>query len=89
MVVGAPLSIKCNYEIKEAIQKRLDPPFEDLFDPAEESVLSVLFEAWIQILSSDNITFDKVCLITLLDLYYMFQENHFLWRQERAIELLT
>lgn len=38
----------------------MNPPFEELFDEAEEYVLGVLFDAWAEMLASDLTTFDKV-----------------------------
>ena len=57
---GAPRTISCSSSIQNDIHYRLDPPYEELFDLAEEYVLTVLFDAWTQTLSIDLTTFDKV-----------------------------
>lgn len=44
-------SIGCSFTICHATAGRLHPPYEDLFDAAEEFALGVLFEAW-QVASS-------------------------------------
>ncbi|KAI2654814.1 Regulator of G-protein signaling 22 [Labeo rohita] len=43
---GAQMSIGLNEEDRRAVLLRLSPPFEDLFDRAEEHALSVLLEPW-------------------------------------------
>ena len=53
-------SIRCAKPIRDKIHRHLVPPFEELFDDAEEYSLNVLFEAWAQMLASDIGTFDKV-----------------------------
>jgi hypothetical protein len=60
IVPGAPKSIRCCPEIQNDIGAHLDPPFEELFDEAEEYILTILFEAWSQIVSLDQNTVDKV-----------------------------
>ena len=44
------------------MKSHIDPPYEDLFDEAEEYALEVLFEAWSQMMVCDISTFDKVCI---------------------------
>ena len=61
VVVGAPFSIQCNSDIRDYVYKHISPPFEELFDLAEEHVLTVLFDAWSTMLASDVVTFEKVC----------------------------
>ena len=62
IVVGAPFSIQCNNDIKDYIYSHINPPFEELFDLAEEHILSVLFDAWSTLLSKDIVTFEKVLM---------------------------
>ena len=60
IVEAAPHGIRCSKDIRLEIQHHLNPPFEELFDPAEEYILEVLFEAWSQMIMVDLSTFDKV-----------------------------
>ena len=62
LVVGAPFSIQCEPSVRDKVFQKIDPPYEELFDPVEEYVLSVLYEAWTYSLSEDIATFDKVLL---------------------------
>ena len=62
IVAGAPYNLHCNLDVRTSIHDHLLPPFEDLFDPAEEFVLEMLFDAWSQMIMCDLSTFDKVCL---------------------------
>ncbi|XP_073702986.1 regulator of G-protein signaling 22 [Garra rufa] len=43
---GAQMSVGLNEEDRRDVLLRLSPPFEDLFDRAEEHALSVLLEPW-------------------------------------------
>ena len=74
MVLGASKSIQCSTGIKDNIYYKLDPPFEELFDEAEEYVLSILFDAWTQMLSTDITTFSKVSVL-LESLSFICLEN--------------
>ncbi|ELU18295.1 hypothetical protein CAPTEDRAFT_185777 [Capitella teleta] len=65
IVPGAPKSIRCQPQMHNEIFASLDPPYEDLFDSAEEYILSILFEAWSQIVTLDLNTFDKVELVPI------------------------
>ncbi len=60
IVEGAPASIGCAEDIQDTIGRKLEPPFEELFDEAEEYVLTILFDAWSQTLVADISSFDKV-----------------------------
>ena len=57
---GAPQSVGCSQIISDDIHRKLDPPFEELFDAAEEHVLGLLYDAWIHSLSCDMGLFSKV-----------------------------
>ena len=54
-------SIRCSKAIRENVHAQLVPPYEELFDEAEEHALTVLFDAWSDMLEFDLSTFDKVC----------------------------
>lgn len=59
-MVGAIHPICCSYEVAMDIYSHLDPPFEELFDEAEEHAISVLYEAWHMMLLTDQKTYNKV-----------------------------
>ncbi len=61
---GAPHSINCPVTTQQEIFRRLSPPFEELFDSAEEYVLEVLFTAWSEMIISDLSAFGKVTVQT-------------------------
>ena len=63
---GAPRCIGCTGTIRRDVESRLAPPFEDLFDQAEEHVLEVLYDAWTHMLTQDVTAFDKVCILEML-----------------------
>ena len=46
--------------MRSEIYRCLDPPFEDLFDDAEEYSLSVLYVAFVQMTNVDMKTYGKV-----------------------------
>ncbi|CAH2285664.1 regulator of G- signaling 22 [Pelobates cultripes] len=45
---SASMDIGAEQNIKKEIYQKLDPPFEDLFDAAEEYILTLLLSAWLQ-----------------------------------------
>ncbi|XP_062045849.1 regulator of G-protein signaling 22 [Lepus europaeus] len=47
-------------EKKKDIYLNLQPPFEDLFDTAEEYILLVLLEPWTKMVKSDQLAYGKV-----------------------------
>ncbi|XP_064604416.1 regulator of G-protein signaling 22-like isoform X3 [Liolophura sinensis] len=63
IVGGAPRDIGCSADIRAQVYCQLDPPFEELFDSAEEYTIEVLYGAWTQLLASDNKSYSKVELI--------------------------
>ncbi|XP_062622308.1 regulator of G-protein signaling 22-like isoform X4 [Saccostrea cucullata] len=63
IVVGGDRNIGCSHEIRSRVYRTLQPPFEDLFDEAEEYSLSVLYVAWSQMINVDMKTYGKVELI--------------------------
>uniref|UniRef100_A0A8C3MBB3 Uncharacterized protein n=1 Tax=Geospiza parvula TaxID=87175 RepID=A0A8C3MBB3_GEOPR len=48
---------------KNMIYHKIDPAFEDLFDPAEEHILTVLLEPWMKMVEEDKYTYRKVELV--------------------------
>ncbi|XP_053852109.1 regulator of G-protein signaling 22 isoform X1 [Vidua macroura] len=48
---------------KNTIYHKIDPAFEDLFDPAEEHILTVLLEPWVKMVEEDKYTYRKVELV--------------------------
>ncbi|XP_040586347.1 regulator of G-protein signaling 22 isoform X2 [Mesocricetus auratus] len=57
---SATLDIGLQQEGKKDIYMRIQPPFEDLFDTAEEYILLVLLEPWTQMMMSDQVAYRKV-----------------------------
>uniref|UniRef100_A0A8C5PXA3 Regulator of G protein signaling 22 n=1 Tax=Leptobrachium leishanense TaxID=445787 RepID=A0A8C5PXA3_9ANUR len=57
---SASMDIGAEQSIKKEIYQKLDPPFEDLFDSAEEYILTLLLSAWIQMTESDRQAYGKV-----------------------------
>ncbi|XP_051016461.1 regulator of G-protein signaling 22 [Acomys russatus] len=57
---SATLDIGLQPEGKKDIYMRTQPPFEDLFDMAEEYVLLLLLEPWTQMVMSDQVAYRKV-----------------------------
>lgn len=39
---------------------KMQPPFEDLFDAAEEYILLLLLEPWTEMIKSDQVAYRKV-----------------------------
>ncbi|XP_038199703.1 LOW QUALITY PROTEIN: regulator of G-protein signaling 22 [Arvicola amphibius] len=59
---SATLDIGLQQEEKKDIYMRIQPPFEDLFDTAEEYILLILLEPWTQMVMSDQVAYRKVTL---------------------------
>jgi len=59
-VEGATDSIACSATIQQAISSTLLPPYEDLFDLAEEHTLKCLLTQWTEMSSDDSDMFRKV-----------------------------
>nr|XP_042120783.1 regulator of G-protein signaling 22 isoform X1 [Peromyscus maniculatus bairdii] len=59
---SATLDIGLQQEEKKDIYMRIQPPFEDLFDTAEEYILLILLEPWTQMVMSDQAAYRKVKL---------------------------
>ncbi|NWR72997.1 RGS22 protein, partial [Centropus unirufus] len=60
---SASMNIGLPQSKKNMIYQKIDPAFEDLFDLAEEHILTVLLEAWKKMVESDKYTFGKVELV--------------------------
>lgn len=58
---SASLDIGLHQEGKKDIYMKIQPPFEDLFDTAEEFILLSLLEPWTQMVMSDQVAYKKVC----------------------------
>ncbi|XP_046585614.1 LOW QUALITY PROTEIN: regulator of G-protein signaling 22-like [Haliotis rubra] len=63
IVRGAMYDIGCSGPIRDEIYRCLDPPYEELFDAAEEHSLAILYDAWLFNLDDDVKTYSKVELI--------------------------
>nr|XP_055159389.1 regulator of G-protein signaling 22 isoform X7 [Nyctereutes procyonoides] len=59
----ATLDIGLQQEKKKEIYMKIQPPFEDLFDTAEEYILLLLLEPWTKMVKLDQVAFGKVELV--------------------------
>ncbi|XP_069847239.1 regulator of G-protein signaling 22-like isoform X3 [Dipodomys merriami] len=57
---SATFDIGLEQEKKKEIYMKIQPPFEDLFDTAEEYILLILLEPWSKMVKSDQVTYRKV-----------------------------
>ncbi|XP_006859313.1 PREDICTED: regulator of G-protein signaling 22 [Chrysochloris asiatica] len=60
---SATLDIGLQPEIKKEIYMKIQPPFEDLYDTAEEYILLLLLDPWTQMVKTDQIEYKKVELV--------------------------
>ncbi|XP_062424307.1 regulator of G-protein signaling 22 [Rhea pennata] len=60
---SASMDIGLRQNKKYEIYKKIDPAFEDLFDPAEEYILTLLLEPWMKMIEADKCTYEKVELV--------------------------
>ncbi|NXG71417.1 RGS22 protein, partial [Baryphthengus martii] len=60
---SASMDIGLHQSKKIAIYQKIDPAFEDLFDAAEEYILTVLLEPWMKMVEADRYTYGKVELV--------------------------
>ncbi|XP_009890217.1 PREDICTED: regulator of G-protein signaling 22 [Charadrius vociferus] len=60
---SASMDIGLHQSKKNIIYQKIDPAFEDLFDPAEEYILTVLLEPWMKMVEADKHTYGKVELV--------------------------
>ncbi|NXJ13629.1 RGS22 protein, partial [Odontophorus gujanensis] len=60
---SASMDIGLHQSKKNMIYQKMDPAFEDLFDPAEEHILLILLEPWMKMVEADKYTYGKVELV--------------------------
>ncbi|XP_009321401.1 PREDICTED: regulator of G-protein signaling 22 [Pygoscelis adeliae] len=60
---SASMDIGLHQSKKNMIYQKIDPAFEDLFDPAEEYILTVLLEPWMKMVEADKYSYGKVELV--------------------------
>ncbi|XP_021242352.1 regulator of G-protein signaling 22 isoform X2 [Numida meleagris] len=60
---SASMDIGLHQSKKNMIYQKMDPAFEDLFDPAEEHILLLLQEPWMKMVEADKYTYGKVELV--------------------------
>ncbi|XP_061304005.1 regulator of G-protein signaling 22 isoform X3 [Pezoporus flaviventris] len=60
---SASMDIGLHQRKRNMIYQKIDPAFEDLFDPAEEYILTVLIEPWMKMMEEDKYTYGKVELV--------------------------
>ncbi|XP_019144582.1 regulator of G-protein signaling 22 [Corvus cornix cornix] len=60
---SASMDIELHQNKKNMIYQKTDPAFEDLFDPAEEHILTILLEPWMKMVEADIYTYRKVELV--------------------------
>ncbi|XP_052643566.1 regulator of G-protein signaling 22 [Harpia harpyja] len=60
---SANMDIGLHQSKKNVIYQKIDPAFEDLFDIAEEYILTVLLEPWMKMVEADKYAYGKVELV--------------------------
>ena len=60
IVSGSKQTIYCDVKLQMEIHKRLDPPYEELFDNAEEHALKLLADAYSEIFQEESIDYEEV-----------------------------
>ncbi|NWI90207.1 RGS22 protein, partial [Pitta sordida] len=60
---SASMDIGLHQNKKNMIYQKIDPAFEDLFDPAEEYILTILLEPWMKMVEADKYASGKVELV--------------------------
>ncbi|XP_063246279.1 regulator of G-protein signaling 22 isoform X2 [Prinia subflava] len=60
---SANMDIGLHQNKKNMIYHKIYPAFEDLFDPAEEHILTILLEPWMKMVEADKYTYRKVELV--------------------------
>lgn len=93
---SASMDIGLHQGKKNMIYQKIDPAFEDLFDPAEEYILTVLLEPWMKMMEADRYTYGEVTdLDDTMKNSYVREENHkslhmqpcYIYSQERRSTL--
>uniref|UniRef100_A0A8C2MZ22 Regulator of G-protein signalling 22 n=1 Tax=Cricetulus griseus TaxID=10029 RepID=A0A8C2MZ22_CRIGR len=64
---SATLDIGLDPEERKDIYLRIQPPFEDLFDTAEEYILLILLEPWTQMVMSDQVAYAQIQMKDIAD----------------------
>uniref|UniRef100_A0A8C8RZX5 Regulator of G protein signaling 22 n=1 Tax=Pelusios castaneus TaxID=367368 RepID=A0A8C8RZX5_9SAUR len=60
---SASMDIGLQQSKKNEIYQQIEPPFEDLFDPAEEYILTLLLVPWMKMVEVDKSIYGKVELV--------------------------
>ena len=60
VVGGSPQDIGISVEIRKQIRSVINPPFDELFDAAEEYVLKLLIVPWNKMLGMDKESYKRV-----------------------------
>ena len=60
IINGSQNNINCPQAVQDEIHKALDPPYEDLFDKAEEHALKILSTEYRQLFSEENNKYEEV-----------------------------
>lgn len=60
--IGVSSKICLNFpnDIKEQIEKKINPPYEDLFDRAEQYALTILVRPWLNLIMKEKQQFEAV-----------------------------
>ncbi|XP_020640989.3 regulator of G-protein signaling 22 isoform X1 [Pogona vitticeps] len=60
---SASMDIGLEQTVKHEIYQKIEPPFEDLFDPSEEYILTLLLVPWMSMVQQDRDIYGKVELV--------------------------
>ncbi|XP_032657382.1 regulator of G-protein signaling 22 isoform X7 [Chelonoidis abingdonii] len=60
---SASMDIGLQQDKKNEIYQKIEPPYEDLFDPAEEYILTLLLVPWMKMVEVDKSIYGKVELV--------------------------
>ena len=60
VVGGSPEDIGLSMAVRKQIRTVINPPFDELFDPAEEYVLKLLIVPWNKMLGMDKESYNRV-----------------------------
>ncbi|CAM5088938.1 unnamed protein product [Eretmochelys imbricata] len=60
---SASMDIGLQQDKKNEIYQKIEPPYEDLFDPAEEYILTLLLVPWMKMVEVDKCIYGKVELV--------------------------
>ena len=68
VVDGSPQDIELSVGLRKHIRSVMNPPFDELFDTAEEYVLKLLIVPWNKMLGMDKESYKRVKLFNYLTL---------------------